>query len=182
LGTGIFNSDGDAWKLQWKVASYEFNTHSIQNFVLPVVEAVMDRLLPILEEASERGSFLDLQDLLQHFMFDNICKVSFGVDPDFLDQSLPVSEFSQDFNVATELSARRSTAPISLVWKIKRMLNVGLERRLSQVVEVVHDFEVSCPLSQFSYSQVSCPTLTHLVKQLLHVTPCSCCMLSHREM
>jgi cytochrome P450 len=37
LGKGIFNSDGDAWKLQRKVASYEFNTRSLRNFVLRVV-------------------------------------------------------------------------------------------------------------------------------------------------
>ena len=36
--------DGDTWKLQRKVASYEFNTHSIRNFVLRVVETVTLRL------------------------------------------------------------------------------------------------------------------------------------------
>jgi cytochrome P450 len=83
---------------------------------------------------------LDLQDLLQRFAFDNISKIAFGIDPACLDATLPVSEFSQAFDVATELSARRATAPISSVWKIKRMLNVGSERRLRRAVEVVHHF------------------------------------------
>jgi len=140
LGRGIFNADGDAWKLQRKVACYEFNTRSLRIFSLRVVGAVTDRLLPILEEASERGSCLDLQDILQRFAFDNICKVAFGVDPASLDGSLPVSEFAQAFDVATELSALRSTAPISLVWKLKRMFNLGSEKHLCRAVEIVHRF------------------------------------------
>lgn len=140
LGRGIFNSDGDAWKLQRKVACYEFSTRSLRNFVLRVVGAVTDRLLTILEEASERGSCLDLQDILQRFALDNICNVAFGVDPASLDRSLPVSEFAQAFDAATELSALRSTAPISLVWKLKRMFKLGSEKRLFRAVEIVHHF------------------------------------------
>lgn len=140
LGKGIFNSDGKAWKLQRKVASYEFNTRSLCEFVLRVVEEVTDRLLPILDEASETGRGLDFQDILQRFAFDNICKVAFGIDPASLDASLSVSEFAHAFDMATELCARRSTAPISLVWKIKRMLNIGSEKRLRRAVKAVHEF------------------------------------------
>eukprot|EP01018_Ginkgo_biloba_P035487 Gb_20973 [translate_table: standard] len=81
-----------------------------------------------------------MQDILQRLAFDNICKVAFGIDPACLDASLPVSELVQAFDLATTLSAQRSAAPISLVWKVKRMLNVGSEKRLSEAVGVVHEF------------------------------------------
>jgi cytochrome P450 len=142
LGKGIFNSDGDAWKLQRKIASYEFNTRSLRNFVLRVVvEEVTDRLLPVLHNACEKGSCLDFQDILQRFAFDTICKVSFGVDPAWLDTCLNAeSELAVAFDVASNLSAERSSAPIQLVWKMKRLLNIGSEKRLSEAVGVVHEF------------------------------------------
>jgi len=128
LAKGIINSDGNAWELQRKVASYELDTRSLREFVLRVVEEVTDRLVPILNKASQTGRGLNFQDILQRFAFDNICKVAFGIDPGSLNASLSVSEFAQAFDVATELSARRSTAPISLAWNIKRMLNIGSEK------------------------------------------------------
>lgn len=140
LGKGIFNADGETWRLQRKVASYEFNSRLLRNFVLRVVEEVTDRLLPILHNASETGRCLDLQDILQRFAFDTICKVAFGVDPSWLDARFAESELAEAFDVAAKLSAGRSSAPIQLVWKIKRMLNIGSEKRLSEAVAVVHEF------------------------------------------
>jgi len=140
LGKGIFNADGDTWKLQRKVASYEFSSGSLRNFVLKVVEEVTDRLLPMLHNASETGRCLDLQDILQRFAFDTICKVAFGVDPAWLDARFAESELAGALDVAAKLSAGRSAAPIQLVWKMKRMLNIGSEKRLSEAVAVVHEF------------------------------------------
>uniref|UniRef100_A0A0D6QT58 Cytochrome P450 n=1 Tax=Araucaria cunninghamii TaxID=56994 RepID=A0A0D6QT58_ARACU len=143
LGRGIFNSDGDAWKLQRKVASHEFNTRSLRNFVVDVVEEATGRLLSILgDQAAGRGRSrsLDMQDILQRFAFDNICKVAFGIETGSLDASLPPSELGHAMDVASRLSSMRSADPVQLVWKVKRMLNLGSERRLAEAVGVVHDF------------------------------------------
>jgi cytochrome P450 len=140
LGKGIFNADGDAWRLQRKAASHHFNSRSLRNFIVKVVEEATDRLLPILDSASERGSVLDLQDILRRFAFDTICRVAFGVDPACLEASLPVSKLAMAFDTAAKLSSERSSAPIQLVWKAKKMLNIGSESRLSEAVRVVHEF------------------------------------------
>ncbi|KAK4786646.1 hypothetical protein SAY86_010479 [Trapa natans] len=34
LGKGIFNSDGELWRIQRKTASYEFNSRSLRNFIV----------------------------------------------------------------------------------------------------------------------------------------------------
>uniref|UniRef100_A0A2K1X9Z8 Cytochrome P450 n=1 Tax=Populus trichocarpa TaxID=3694 RepID=A0A2K1X9Z8_POPTR len=82
LGRGIFNSDGELWRVQRKTASYEFNTKSLRNFVMDNVEVeISTRLVPILAKASKTKQVLDLQDILERFAFDNICKVAFNVDP-----------------------------------------------------------------------------------------------------
>uniref|UniRef100_A0A0D6QWE3 Cytochrome P450 n=1 Tax=Araucaria cunninghamii TaxID=56994 RepID=A0A0D6QWE3_ARACU len=142
LGRGIFNADGNVWKLQRKVACHEFSTRSLRNFVVDVVEEATARLLHILEDHATSSRSLDMQDILQRFAFDNICKVALGIETASLDASLPPSKFSQALDVASKLSAMRAADPIPLVWKIKRMLNVGFERQLAESVRVVHDFAV----------------------------------------
>ncbi|MCL7035709.1 hypothetical protein MKW94_029256 [Papaver nudicaule] len=108
LGNGIFNTDGNNWKLQRKLASHEFNTKSLRKFIEDVVKIELsDRLIPILETTADQNSVLDLQDILQRFAFDNICKISFGFDPAYLSPSLDRTEFATAFDDATRLSTRR---------------------------------------------------------------------------
>ncbi|GLJ18902.1 hypothetical protein SUGI_0337750 [Cryptomeria japonica] len=141
LGNGIFNADGEPWRMQRKIASYEFNTKSLRNFIVDCVQAeTTDRLLPLLEQACQSGSVLDFQDVLRRFSFDNICKVAFGMDPNCLDLSLPQSEFAEAMDVASYLSSKRARSVISLEWKLKRALNVGSEKTLAEAVRVVHKF------------------------------------------
>jgi cytochrome P450 len=82
LGHGIFNSDGEEWKWQRKTASYEFNKKSLRSFVVETVHfEISNRLLPILNRAADRGDKVELQDVLERFAFDNICRVVTGEDP-----------------------------------------------------------------------------------------------------
>ncbi|KAG5043563.1 hypothetical protein AAZX31_03G141800 [Glycine max] len=142
LGTGIFNADGNTWKFQRQVASHEFNTKSLRKFVEHVVDAELsNRLVPILTSAAAaQDKTLDFQDILQRFAFDNICKIAFGFDPEYLTLSAERSKFAQAFEEATEISSKRFREPLPLVWKIKRLLNIGSERRLRRAVKEVHEF------------------------------------------
>lgn len=40
LGDGIFNVDGEAWRIQRKSASYEFSTRSLRNFVMETAQVI----------------------------------------------------------------------------------------------------------------------------------------------
>ncbi|XP_026658720.2 cytochrome P450 94A1-like [Phoenix dactylifera] len=141
LGRGIFNTDGDHWKLQRKIASLQFNTKTIRNFVLDNVhrEAV-DRLLPLLSEAAAAGETLDLQDLLDRLAFDNVCKVASDVDPARLKgETEDTGRFAHAFEVAMDISAKRFRQP-GLLWKLRRALNIGDERRLGEELATVNEF------------------------------------------
>eukprot|EP01018_Ginkgo_biloba_P035871 Gb_08311 [translate_table: standard] len=140
LGRGIFNVDGEQWKMQRKAASHEFNTKSIRNFVVETVQwEIRNRFMAVLSNACEREESLDLQDVLQRFAFDNICRVAFGVDPGCLHSSLPTSRFSEAFDDATDISSGRFMYAIPFLWRIKRMLNLGSERRLQEAIQVVDE-------------------------------------------
>ncbi|CAN1844905.1 Cytochrome P450 94A1 [Linum perenne] len=141
LGDGIFNADGASWKFQRQVSSHEFNTRSLRHFVEHVVDTELsDRLIPILSLAAAKGDVLDLQDILQRFAFDNVCRIAFGHDPEYLQPSLPDAEFATAFEDATTISTYRFISIFPLVWKVKRALNIGSEKRLKEAVGVIRDF------------------------------------------
>ncbi|CAD5193011.1 unnamed protein product [Musa acuminata subsp. malaccensis] len=146
LGGGILNTNGEEWRLQRKAASYEFNTRSLRAFVLDKVRhELLGRLLPCLAEASRGGLVLDLQDVLERFAFDNICSLVFGEDPRCLGGGSEEGErFFHAFDEATRLSVDRAMQPFTLVWRIKKWLDIGTERQLRESMEIVHGFVDRC--------------------------------------
>ncbi|KAI7992145.1 Cytochrome P450 94A2 [Camellia lanceoleosa] len=141
LGDGIFNVDGENWKFQRQVASHEFNTKSLRKFIETVVDTELsDRLTPIFSAAAANKTVLDLQDILQRFGFDNICKIAFGHDPAYLLPSLPQEKFALAFENAARISGERFGEFHPLIWKIKRVLNIGSEKQMRIAVNEVREF------------------------------------------
>ncbi|KAH7679014.1 Cytochrome P450 E-class group I protein [Dioscorea alata] len=148
LGQGIFNSDGEQWRHQRKLASYEFNKRSLRNFVVDTVQLeIENRLLPLLRRAEERDEVLDFQDILESFGFDNICKVAFNEDPACLSideeeekKKSMSKEFKKAFGDAQSLSMVRFMDVFPFAWRIKKMLNVGSEKKLRKSMSIVHEF------------------------------------------
>lgn len=139
LGMGIFNVDGELWSTQRKLASHEFSAKSLREFVVSVLEEeVTKRLVPLLENAVRNEEVLDMQDVLRRLAFDTICKISLGWDPCCLDYNRSVPPLAPAFDAAAEASAMRGRALASWMWKVKRFLNVGSERKLKEAVDVVH--------------------------------------------
>ncbi|KAJ1689092.1 hypothetical protein LUZ63_013247 [Rhynchospora breviuscula] len=150
LGHGIFNSDDDDWKRQRKAASFEFNTRSLRNFVVDTVHSeITNRLLPILQQAAEKGVKVELQDVLERFGFDNICKVAFGEDPACLageegfGGSISSKEFMAAFTDAQDLSSARFLEPFEDVWRMKKFLNIGKEKRLKKAISIVQAYTMN---------------------------------------
>jgi cytochrome P450 len=138
LGRGIFNVDGDLWRFQRKMASLELNRYSLRSYALEIVnDEIKTRLLPLLSK-TKKDEVLDLQDLFRRFSFDCICRFSFGLDPRCLELSLPMSEFAVSFDLASKLSAERAMTVSPLVWKIKRMLNLGSEKKLRKAISMIN--------------------------------------------
>ncbi|KDP46287.1 hypothetical protein JCGZ_10127 [Jatropha curcas] len=141
LGYGIFNVDGELWNSQRKLASHEFTAKSLREFFISTLEEEVDKgLSPVFESLAETGEVFDLQELLRRLAFNMICKVSLGIDRRCLDPSLPVSPLARAFDMASEICARRATAPMYLVWKFKRCLGIGSEKMLKDAVQRVHQY------------------------------------------
>ncbi|KAL7115977.1 hypothetical protein ACP275_04G214800 [Erythranthe tilingii] len=140
LGRGIFNVDGDLWKLQRKMAMLELGSISIRSYAFGLVSSEIEsRLTPLLTSFSGADAAVDLQDIFRRFSFDSICRFSFGIDPGCLTLSLPVSEFAYAFDLASKLSAERAITTPPLVWKLKRFFNVGSEKQLREAIKSIHE-------------------------------------------
>jgi cytochrome P450 len=140
LGTGIFNVDGELWYAQRKLVSHEFSARALRELEFAVLEdEARERLVPALGHAAARRDAVDMQDLLRRFSFDVICRVSLGVDPGCLDPALPAPRLAAAFDAAAGIIARRGAAPVAAVWKVKRALDVGSERRLREEIRVIHE-------------------------------------------
>ncbi|CAL1403971.1 unnamed protein product [Linum trigynum] len=136
LGRGIFNADGHRWLFQRKMASLELGSVSVRVFASDVFNSEIEsRLIPLLSAAA--GGELDMQDIYRRFTFDTISRFSFGYDPGCLEISLPESEFAAAFDAASRLSAERAMAASPVVWRVKRFLRVGSERRLRDAIRTV---------------------------------------------
>nr|APU50914.1 cytochrome P450 94A1 [Fritillaria cirrhosa] len=141
LGDGIFNNNGENWRLQRKTASFEFNTSSLRNFIHSAVSRELDtRLLPLLTQSAKNGSAVDLQDAFERFAFDNVCYLVFDADLAILGGGKAAEDgeiFYQAFEEAAHLSIQRWSYPFHWMWKLMRWLNAGSERRLQASVAQV---------------------------------------------
>ncbi|XP_022842738.1 cytochrome P450 94C1-like [Olea europaea var. sylvestris] len=140
LGRGIFNVDGDLWRFQRKMASLELGRTSIRSYAFEVVHHEIDqRLVPLLESVKgKKDIFIDLQDVFRRFCFDSICRFSFGLDPKCLELTLPISKFAVSFDLASKLSAERAMTVSPLIWKIRRLLNIGNEKKLRKSIKTIN--------------------------------------------
>ncbi|KAL8526314.1 hypothetical protein ACS0TY_015506 [Phlomoides rotata] len=139
LGRGIFNVDGDSWRFQRKIATLELGRHPTRVYSSRVVNhEIRNRLLPLLETCCAQNDVVDLQSVFRRFAFGTISKFSFGLDLNRFELSLPLGGFEAAFDLASRLSAERAATPSPIIWKIKRLLNVGSERKLKQAISTVH--------------------------------------------
>ncbi|XXG88913.1 hypothetical protein AAC387_Pa12g1049 [Persea americana] len=103
------------------------------------------KLFPILTRASKTNETLDLQDILERFAFDNVCKVAFNEDPMCLAALVAAFDqlsldFAHAFETATSLSSGRFRYAIPYLWRIKKLLNISSEKKLKEATSIVHNF------------------------------------------
>ncbi|KAK9055184.1 hypothetical protein SSX86_026266 [Deinandra increscens subsp. villosa] len=142
LGRGIFNAEGESWRAQRKIASYEFNTRSLRNFVMESAAVELhNRFIPVLETAAGSNRVVDIQDLLERYTFDNICKVAFNFDPGCLSgDGTAGSEFMRAFEDATTLITRRFISVFPGFQKVKKILRFKSELKLEKSIATVHKY------------------------------------------
>ncbi|XP_073119600.1 cytochrome P450 704C1-like [Henckelia pumila] len=138
FGQGIFAVDGDKWRQQRKLASFEFSARVLRDFSCSVFRKNAAKLVGIVLEFSENHRVFDMQALLMKCALDSIFKVGFGVDLNCLQGSNKEgSEFIKAFDDSNELIYWRYPDPL---WRIKRYFNIGGEATLKKNIKFIHNF------------------------------------------
>ncbi|KAL4370416.1 hypothetical protein AHAS_Ahas06G0063600 [Arachis hypogaea] len=75
---------------------------------------------------------------MRKFFFDIVCKFSFEIDTECFIPSFPESKLADSFDLASKL-LQRAMSPLSLIWKRKRLLNIGSEKKLKEAIRVVEN-------------------------------------------
>ncbi|PKA52105.1 Cytochrome P450 86B1 [Apostasia shenzhenica] len=140
LGDGIFNADGESWRLQRKKAQALMSLPLFRSFAARCSrEKAANSLLPLLRRISEEGKTVDLQDVFLRLTFDITFNLVFGEDPQSLSPDFPTVPFARAMDDAMNAIFHRHVMPASW-WKLQRRLNLGRERKLLQAWRVIDDF------------------------------------------
>ncbi|KAH7519548.1 hypothetical protein FEM48_Zijuj08G0048700 [Ziziphus jujuba var. spinosa] len=138
FGEGIFAVDGDKWKKQRKLASYEFSTRVLRDFSCSVFRKHAAKLIRAISLFSVAKDPFDMQDVLMKFTLESIFKVGFGVELNCLEGSSTKSiAFMKAFDDSSALVSWRFVDPF---WKFKRFFNIGCEASLKKNIKVLDDF------------------------------------------
>ncbi|XP_024543474.1 cytochrome P450 704B1 [Selaginella moellendorffii] len=134
LGNGIFNSDGEPWRIQRKTASFEFSSRVLRDVSCRVFKDHALKLARIVHGSQEP---LEMQDLFMRMTLDTICFLGFGLHLGVLAPNLPRNDFATAFDACNAIISYRFADPF---WKFKRFLRIGQERSLQRHLQVVDDF------------------------------------------
>jgi len=142
FGDGIFAVDGDKWRQQRKIASYDFSTRALRDFSGAVFKRNAARLAGIVSGNAASGQPMEFQGLALRATMDSIFTIAFGLDLDTLmGGSEKGSRFAAAFDDASEFTLLRY---VNAFWKAQRFLGVGSEAKLRQRVKAVDEFVYKC--------------------------------------
>ncbi|KAK4489493.1 hypothetical protein RD792_005302 [Penstemon davidsonii] len=137
LGDGIFTVDGERWRHQRKVSSYEFSTRNLREFSSGVFKTNAAKLAEIVAAAATSNQTIEIQDLFMKSAMDSVFKVVLGVDLDSMSGTNEGAQFSNAFDEASEMTTYRY---VDKSWPVKKFLNIGSEAKLKKSMYVVDDF------------------------------------------
>ncbi|KAJ4972358.1 hypothetical protein NE237_005457 [Protea cynaroides] len=138
FGHGIFNANGDSWRQQRKIASFEFSTRVLRDFSCAVFRIKAAKLVETILGFVAMNQTFDIQDLLMRCSLDSIFKVGFGVELNCLEGSSEEGRnFIKAFDDSNRLVYYRYVDPF---WKLRRILNFGSEGSLKKNIKIMDDF------------------------------------------
>ncbi|KAA8520542.1 hypothetical protein F0562_014798 [Nyssa sinensis] len=138
FGNGIFAVDGDKWRQQRKLASFEFSARVLRDFSCAVFRKNAAKLVRTVIELSVANRVFDIQDLLMRCALDSIFKVGFGVDLNCLEGSSKEGcAFIKAFDDSNALSYWRFVDPF---WKLKRRNQLAMQPDCNDKEDILSRF------------------------------------------
>ncbi|KAJ6423425.1 hypothetical protein OIU84_024389 [Salix udensis] len=142
LGDGILNSDSDSWREQRRMIQLFMKNSKYRGLVeKTILRKLVRGLFPILDHVSRKeiSEIIDMQDVIQRFMYDSICISVLGFDPNCLTIEFPEVTHAKAFDIMGEAVFYRHIVP-EFYWKFQKWLQIGEEKRLSGALQIYDQF------------------------------------------
>ncbi|KAL1923490.1 uncharacterized protein VTP21DRAFT_8470 [Calcarisporiella thermophila] len=136
LGEGIFNTNGEPWKIQRKTASHIFNVKVFRELVTGVFREESAEVAAILDKVADTGEDINLSDLFFRFTLDTFGLLSFGTSFQCLERPHDPVPFAVAFDyVQTQLDLRFSDS----FYPIREFLT-GARWKINNAVKLMDEF------------------------------------------
>lgn len=129
-----FNTDGEAWKRQRKVASYIFTARNLKEEMSKVFISNGKKVCERLSQHAESGTAVDIQDLFFRYTLDSFTEIAFGDNPNSLERDV---DFANAFDVVQRCSNERWFDPF---WKVWKLFGIGREREIRKQVPIISSY------------------------------------------
>ncbi|KAL2920132.1 hypothetical protein HK105_200198 [Polyrhizophydium stewartii] len=135
LGSGIFNSDGEHWRIQRKSAATIFTTRGFRLYVETIFANEMKMLAAKLQDAAASGKTIDMQTHFFRFTLDSFGLIGFGTELNTMSkESVP---FAVAFDRIQNIINYRFTSPF---WWIEELLNFSAYRQFQEDRKLIRSF------------------------------------------
>ncbi|PWA60095.1 cytochrome P450 [Artemisia annua] len=167
FGNGIFNSDGELWEINRKVTMSVFKRSEYHYLFETIIWHKVEKgLLPLLESTFVQGMEIDLQEIFERFAFDITCKLFLDHDPKSLSLDFPYIPCQKALLDVEEVIVYRHFTPVN-IWKLKRFLRWGDEKKLINAWKSIDDFIYKCLARNHEYNNMKGE---HREKQFVFLT------------
>ncbi|RLN48617.1 hypothetical protein BBJ29_006048 [Phytophthora kernoviae] len=136
LGDGIVITNGEVWKRQRRVLVNLFSARALRENMTPISQKYVVQLRKIFEDAVASKEPIDAFGLMHRYTLDVFAEIGFGTEMKLLEGRY--QPFAEAIEESQYIVSARFKQPDPL-WKIKRWLNVGSERRLREAVDVIDE-------------------------------------------
>ncbi|KAI9245275.1 cytochrome P450 [Helicostylum pulchrum] len=140
LGNGIFNTDGENWKLQRRTASQIFHVKNFQTeFSSIFVRHIQVMSDHIFDKAADQSQPIDFHEVMLKFTMDTFVEIAFGVK---INSLLKQVEFAESFDAIQLYNFLSMVFPLHTVTnKIKETLNFRSDKKtIAQHMSIINTF------------------------------------------
>ncbi|KAG1713068.1 hypothetical protein DVH05_000795 [Phytophthora capsici] len=142
MGENIVIINGHRWKFQRKALVNLFTARALRDHMTPIVQKCALALQRVFAKAAEEDDVIDVHHIMGRFTLETFAEIEFGAQLGLL-ESGEDHAFETAIDDANHISLERFAVPM-WVWKLKRWLNVGSERRLRENMAVISSFVMNC--------------------------------------
>lgn len=140
LGDGIVITNGETWKRQRRVLVNLFSARTLREHMTPISQKYVVKLRSIFEEAAASNKPMDAFGLMHRYTLDVFAEIGFGTEMRILEGQY--EQFAEAIEESQYIVSARFKQPDAL-WKTKRWLNVGSEKKLRHAIQVIDEHIMS---------------------------------------